>query len=292
MKGESTGLCRLLSALICAALMLALGACGDRYGEGYAAGQADAERALTEAARQEGYAAGYEAGREDGYAMGAQESAPSAEKEPAETLPEGFVWVTDVVPEAILEIRYYSTFNFVGRRIDGYEAPMAILTEEAAAALKAVSDDLMARGYRIKLYDAYRPQRAVDDFIGWARQPGGDAMRPYFYPELEKADLFARGYVSAKSGHSRGSTVDVTLVDMATGREMDMGGGFDYFGKLSHSEQTAGLTEEQIGNRRLLRETMTAHGFRSLATEWWHFTLENEPYPDTYFDFPVALPGQ
>lgn len=202
-------------------------------------------------------------------------------------LPSGFVHVTERVPDAILEIRYHSTYNFVGKRIDGYVAPEAILTEEAAAALRKASDALKERGYRLKIYDAYRPQRAVDHFMRWAADRNDVKMRAVFYPELDKSVLFDQGYIAAKSGHSRGSTVDLTLVESVTGREADMGGVFDYFGRCSHSGFTEGLTPAQIANRRILREAMVAAGFKPLAEEWWHFTLKDEPYPDRYFDFPV-----
>ena len=202
----------------------------------------------------------------------------------------GFVSVTDVIPDAILEIRYYSTFNFVGQRIDAYEAPVAYLTREAAYALKQVSDELKGMGYRIKIFDAYRPQAAVDHFKRWAADPGAVEMKPYFYPDIEKSELFAKGYIAGRSGHSRGSTVDLTMVDMVSGRETDMGSGFDLFGELSHAEHTQGLTKEQIENRAILRRAMTNHGFRPMASEWWHFTLVNEPYPHTYFDFPITFP--
>jgi len=204
----------------------------------------------------------------------------------------GFVMVTDVIPDAILEMRYYSTFNFVGERIDGYESPVALLTEEAATALKNVNNDLMKQGYRIKIYDAYRPQAAVDHFRSWAKDLDDTEMKEYFYPELDKSVLFKQGYIASKSGHSRGSTVDLTIVDMKTGIDVDMGSGFDYFGEVSHPNAAAGLTQEQINNRKILREAMIRHGFRPISTEWWHFTLNNEPYPDTYFDFPVTMPEQ
>ena len=197
-----------------------------------------------------------------------------------------FVLLTDVVPDAILEIRYYSTYNFVGDRIDGYEEPLAFLTKEAAAALKEVSDELMAKGYRLKIYDAYRPQKAVTHFMKWALDPDDARMKEYFYPELEKDVLFPRGYIMEHSGHSRGSTVDLTLFDMATEKEADMGGTFDYFGRLSHPDYKD-ITDEQYANRMILREAMMAHGFKPLAEEWWHFTLKDEPYPNTYFTFPV-----
>ncbi len=197
-----------------------------------------------------------------------------------------FVLLSEAVPDAILEIRYYSTYNFVGDRIDGYEEPLAFLTKEAAAALKDVSDDLAARGYRLKIYDAYRPQMAVTRFMNWALDPEDIRMKEYFYPELDKDVLFPQGYIAAHSGHSRGSTVDLTLFDMKTEKEVDMGGTFDYFGELSHPDYTD-ISEDQYANRMLLREAMLSHGFRPLPEEWWHFTLEDEPYPDTYFTFPV-----
>ena len=197
-----------------------------------------------------------------------------------------FVLLSDVVPDAILEIRYYSTYNFVGERIDGYEEPIALLTEEAADALREVSDDLMEQGYRLKIYDAYRPTEAVENFVDWAKDTGDTRMKEYFYPELDKSVLFRQGYIGRRSGHSRGSTVDLTLFDMDTEKEVDMGGTFDYFGEISHPDYR-GITQEQYDNRMILREAMTAHGFKPLATEWWHFTLRNEPYPDTYFTFPV-----
>jgi D-alanyl-D-alanine dipeptidase len=198
----------------------------------------------------------------------------------------GFVLLSEAVPDAILEIRYYSTYNFVGDRIDGYEQPTALLTREAAAALRLVSDDLARKGYRPKIYDAYRPQKAVTHFMNWAKDANDTRMKPYFYPELDKSVLFAQGYIMEHSGHSRGSTLDLTLFDMKTEKEVDMGGTFDYFGKRSHPD-FKGVTKEQHANRMLLREAMLARGFKPLAEEWWHFTLADEPYPDTYFTFPV-----
>ena len=199
----------------------------------------------------------------------------------------GFVLLSEAVPDVILEIRYYSTYNFVGDRIDGYEEPVAILSKEAAEALKQVSDELVAKGYRLKIFDAYRPQKAVTHFMNWALDKDDMRMKEYFYPELEKDVLFPQGYIMEHSGHSRGSTVDLTLFDMGAGKEVDMGGTFDYFGELSHPDYTD-LTEEQYKSRMLLREVMMKYGFRPLPEEWWHFTLENEPYPDTYFTFPVS----
>ncbi len=198
----------------------------------------------------------------------------------------GFVLLTDVVPDAILEIRYYSTFNFVGDRIDGYEQPTALITKEAANALKKVSDQLKEQGYLIKVFDVYRPQKAVTNFMNWAKDVDDTRMKEYFYPDLEKDTLFEQGYIAEKSGHSRGSTIDLTLFDMKSGKEVDMGGTFDFFGEISHPDYT-GITAEQYNNRMILRKAMVDNGFKPLEEEWWHFTLENEPYPDTYFTFPV-----
>lgn len=198
-----------------------------------------------------------------------------------------FVLLSDAVPDAILEIRYYSTYNFVGDRIDGYEEPCALLTKEAAAKLKEVSDELVSKGYRLKIFDAYRPQKAVTHFMNWAKDINDTRMKKYFYPELDKSVLFDQGYIAEKSGHSRGSTVDLTLFDMTTEKEVDMGGTFDYFGQLSHPDYKQ-ITAQQYENRMILRNAMLAHGFKPLDEEWWHFTLENEPYPDTYFTFPVS----
>ena len=218
-----------------------------------------------------------------------------------------FVNLTDVVPDAILEIRYYGTYNFVGTRIDGYELPTALLTKQAADSLKAVSDDVMAQGYRLKIYDAYRPQKAVDHFVRWSKDISDTKMKSYFYPDLDKSVLFAQDYIMEKSGHTRGSTLDLTLFDMQTEKELDMGGTFDWFGPESHPDfcgnpetgQYTGdntkspaspkrsITEQQFRNRMILRRAMLAHGFKALDSEWWHFTLRDEPFPDTYFTFPV-----
>lgn len=203
-----------------------------------------------------------------------------------EQMPEGFVLLSEVVPDVIQEIRYHSTYNFVGTRVDGYEEPVAIITRPAAEALKAVNKELMAAGYRIKVYDTYRPQRAVSHFVRWAKVIGDTLTKQSFYPEVDKRNLFKLGFIASKSGHSRGSTIDLTLVDAQSGKELDMGGVFDYFGELSHPTYQ-GITKEQQANRQLLRNVMLKHGFKPLHTEWWHFTLKDEPYPDTYFDFPI-----
>ncbi len=200
--------------------------------------------------------------------------------------PSGFVSVSEAIPDVLLDVRYYSTYNFVGARVDGYEAPVVLLTKEAAAALRLVSDDLRAQGLRLIIYDGYRPQRAVDHFVRWAEDIADVRMKPVFYPDVDKADLFDKGFIARRSGHSRGSTVDLTLLDERTGMLLDMGGPFDFFGELSHPAYT-GVTPAQHANRMLLQSAMVQRGFRPLSTEWWHFTLLNEPYPDTFFDFPV-----
>lgn len=297
---------RMLSVLCCAVLALLLASCGQRqYDEGYQAGYARAEESIRKPAYNSGYEEGYAQGRGEGYTQGYEQGLADGvlpEQETAEPEPEqteepvadyeryGFVLVTDVIPDVILEMRYYSTFNFVGERIDSYKAPVAYLTKEAAAALAKVSEDLMEQGYRIKIYDAYRPQSAVNHFKVWAADLEDTRMKEYFYPELDKSVLFYKGYIASKSGHSRGSTVDLTIVDMKTGREVDMGGGFDFFGEISHPSRTEGLTQAQINNRYILHDAMVANGFKALSTEWWHFTLADEPYPDTYFDFPITMP--
>ena len=203
------------------------------------------------------------------------------------TDPSGFVLLADYVPQIVQEIRYYSTYNFIGDRIDGYEEPCALLTIEAARALKAVSSEMIVQGYRLKVFDAYRPACAVKHFVLWGIEDQDLRMKPYFYPELEKQELFVKGYIAKQSSHSRGSTVDLTLLDMRTGKELDMGSPFDLFSEVSHPDDR-GITEEQYANRMLLQHAMVRCGFRPIDCEWWHFTLENEPYPDTYFEFPVS----
>ena len=201
--------------------------------------------------------------------------------------PSGFVVLADYVPDIIQEIRYHSSYNFIGERIDGYEEPIALMSLEAARALKDVSRELFVMGYRLKVFDAYRPVRAVRQFVLWGIEDTDVRMKPYFYPDLEKQELFQTGYISKKSSHSRGSAVDLTLFDMKTGKEVDMGGPFDYFSELSHPDYK-GITEDQYRNRMLLQKTMMRNGFVPYDCEWWHFMLDNEPYPDTYFEFPVA----
>ncbi|MBE7004144.1 MAG: peptidase M15 [Ruminococcaceae bacterium] len=201
--------------------------------------------------------------------------------------PSGFVLLADYVPHIVQEIRYYSTYNFIGERIDGYEEPCALLTKEAARALKAVSSEMFVQGYRLKVFDAYRPACAVKQFVLWGIEDQDIRMKPYFYPELEKQELFAKGYIAKQSSHSRGSAVDLTLLDMKTGKELDMGSPFDLFSEASHPDYK-GVTDEQYENRMLLQHVMVRNGFAPIDCEWWHFALKDEPYPDTYFAFPVS----
>ena len=201
--------------------------------------------------------------------------------------PSGFVVLADYVPHIVQEIRYYSTYNFIGERIDGYEEPCALLTKEAARALKSVSNEMIVQGYRLKIFDAYRPACAVKHFVLWGIEDQDIRMKPYFYPDLQKQELFEKGYIAKKSSHSRGSTVDLTLLDMSTGKELDMGSPFDLFSVVSHPDYKD-ITEQQYENRMILQRAMVRNGFEPIDCEWWHFTLRDEPYPDTYFKFPVS----
>lgn len=201
-------------------------------------------------------------------------------------LPKGFVYVKDVIPDIELEMRYFGNNNFVGNPIPGYEAEKAILSKPAAVALANVQQELQNQGYCLKIFDAYRPQQAVDFFIKWARDEGDTLKKSQFYPEVDKRDLFSLGYIASKSGHSRGSTVDLTLIDAQTGKEVDMGAAYDFFGIISHHD-TDKITPEQRERRQLLKKVMQKQGFHSYPKEWWHYTFLPEPYPNTFFDFPV-----
>lgn len=200
--------------------------------------------------------------------------------------PNSFVYIKDIIPNAVIDLRYYGENNFVGAPIDGYLAPNPVLTKNAVIALKKVQDELNLYSLGIKIYDAYRPQTAVDHFKRWAQDPKDTKMKAEYYPDINKSEIHTYGFIAHKSGHSRGSTVDLTIVDLNTGEELDMGSSFDFFGNISASE-FKNLTAEQRSNRILLRSIMEKNGFKHYKAEWWHFTLNNEPYPDTYFDFPV-----
>ena len=201
--------------------------------------------------------------------------------------PSGFVLLADFVPGIVQEIRYYSTYNFIGDRIDGYEEPVALLTKEAARALKAAANEAIVQGYRLKIFEAYRPASAVRHFVLWGIEDLDLRMKPYFYPDLEKQELFKQGYIAKQSSHSRGSAVDLTLLDMRTGKEVDMGSPFDLFSEVSHPDSQV-VTKAQYENRMFLQKLMVRNGFQPIDCEWWHFSLKNEPYPDVYFEFPVS----
>ena len=201
-------------------------------------------------------------------------------------LPQGFVYLDEVIPTAQYEIRYYGDNNFVGKRIDGYRAPLAIFSRTGATALKKVSEDLDRKGYNLKIYDAYRPQMAVNHFVRWSGIATDIKMKQHYYPQLDKRNLFKLGFIARKSGHSRGSTVDLTIVHKDTGVEVDMGSPYDFFGDISYYDTTL-INKTQKANRAILKEAMMKQGFKPYSKEWWHFTLIKEPYPKQYFNFKV-----
>ncbi|MGJ5642280.1 M15 family metallopeptidase [Formosa sp. S-31] len=201
-------------------------------------------------------------------------------------LPNGFVYINNVDSTIQLELRYCTDYNFVGTPIHGYNKAVGIVTVKTAEALKAVQKELQSKNLSLRIYDAYRPQEAVNHFITWAKKLNDTIMKPYFYPDVDKRYLFRDGYIASKSRHSSGSTVDLTLADLKTGAPVDMGSNYDFFGEPSWVEYD-NLTPVQKQNRQLLQNVMQKHGFRSYSKEWWHFTLRNEPFKDQYFNFPV-----
>ena len=204
----------------------------------------------------------------------------------AQSRPAGFIDAATVVPNLVVDMRYFGADNFVGRRIDGYERPVCLLTRQAVAALAKVARELAPRGLALKAFDCYRPARAVAHFLRWARDPADTARKAEHYPELDKRDLFRAGYLASRSGHSRGSTVDLTLARRLDGAELDLGTPFDFFGpRAAPSDRNVGAAAQ--ANRKILADAMRRGGFRPHPREWWHFTLRGEPYPDRYFDFPV-----
>jgi D-alanyl-D-alanine dipeptidase len=201
-------------------------------------------------------------------------------------LPDGFVYVEEIIPDIEVKLSYYSHHNFVGDTIDGYRANKLILTRETAVALAKVQSYLQYQNLCLVVFDGYRPQAAVDHFVRWANDLNDTLMKSVFYPEVEKQYLFSDGYIASKSGHSRGSTLDLGLINGNSGELIDMGTPFDFFGEASGIDYL-NLTDTQIKNRQILQEAMQRFGFRNYPMEWWHFTLRNEPFTDTYFDFPV-----
>lgn len=201
-------------------------------------------------------------------------------------LPEGFVYAKTIIPDLDVELRYFTTNNFVGDTIDGYNAHVLILTTTTAEKLKLVQDELQQQNLCLKVYDGYRPQGAVNHFIRWARDLNDTINKSQFYPDVNKRNLFKEGYIASRSGHSRGSTLDLTITNGETGEPLDMGSPYDYFGEQSWVNYE-GITEEQKANRQLLQTVMLKHNFRNYPKEWWHFTLRWELFPETYFDFEV-----
>lgn len=201
-------------------------------------------------------------------------------------IPSAFVNLKKLIPNLELDLRYKGNHNFMGRPVKGYEANKLYITLEAATALQKVQKELNQEGLGIKVFDAYRPQKAVQDFMEWAKNIDDTIAKKEFYPEVDKKDLFVLGYIAEKSGHSRGSTVDLTIIELSNKKEIDMGSAFDFFGIQSHHDYTL-LSEQQIANRQKLRTIMEKNGFKTIEEEWWHYTLKNEPFPETYFDFPI-----
>jgi len=202
-------------------------------------------------------------------------------------IPNSFVKVSTVIPNLNVKLRYYTANNFVGDTIEGYKSNTLYLTKAAAKQLKFVQDELQKQNLCLKVYDGYRPQRAVNHFVRWARDIKDTLMKSEFYPKVKKRNLFKSGYISSKSGHSRGSTVDLTIVDGETGIPLDMGSPFDFFGEQSWFAYSK-ISDEQKKNRSLLKAIMSKHGFRNYSKEWWHFTLRGEPFPKTFFDFEIV----
>ncbi len=204
----------------------------------------------------------------------------------AQTGHEGFVQIHEVIPNVVYDIRYYSADNFVGARVDGYLKPTAYISREAATALKKVQEKLNEQGLGLKVFDAYRPQKAVDHFVRWGEVVDDTLTKRKYYPEINKARVFELGYVAKRSGHTRGSTIDLTIINLETKEELNMGSPWDFFGPVSHHD-TDMVSQFHTDNRNKLRSLMLQYGFKEYANEWWHYTLKDEPYPDTYFDFNV-----
>lgn len=209
----------------------------------------------------------------------AQDIAPSA-------LPKGFGDLEKAIPGIVVDIRYTTNNNFLGRPVDGYHAPKAILSTKAIEAVQKIQAELNKEGLGLKVFDAYRPQRAVNHFVRWAKDINDTIAKSAFYPDVDKRNLFKDGFIASRSGHSRGSTIDLTIIDLKTGEELDMGTPFDFFGEQSHHD-FAKLSETKKQNRKKLRNIMEKHGFKAYAKEWWHYTLKDEPFPVTYFDFVI-----
>lgn len=201
-------------------------------------------------------------------------------------LPDGFVYVKTIIPDLHVDLRYNTKNNFIGKRIDGYQSNKLILTNETAIALKNVQDELKGQNLCLMVFDGYRPQKAVNHFMRWAKKLNDTLNKQAYYPDVDKLNLFVEDYIATRSGHSKGSTVDVTIIDVSTGKPLDMGSNYDFFGKASWVNYQH-ITDVQKENRQRLQTVMLKHGFKNYPKEWWHFTLKNEPFPNTYFNFPV-----
>ena len=204
----------------------------------------------------------------------------------AQKLPKGFVYLKDLVPSIKIELRYFSNHNFIGKPINGYKSNRLIITKEAGLSLKKIQQELLKKELSLKIFDAYRPQQAVSHFVAWAKVLNDTLMKNEYYPRVAKSNLFKSGYIASKSGHSRGSTVDLTIINTKTDTALDMGSPYDFFGIESHPKYQH-ISNQQKKNRMLLRKVMLANGFKPYKYEWWHFTLIKEPFPNTYFKFPV-----
>ena len=200
-------------------------------------------------------------------------------------IPKEFLYLEEYISHIEIDLKYFTNNNFIGSKINGYKSNKCIITKDAANALKHVQNDLKHFGYGIKIFDAYRPQRAVDHFVKWAKN-SNRKMKSIHYPNINKKQLFKEGYIASRSGHSRGSTVDLTIIELNNGQELDMGTIYDYFGEESWVD-FSDLNQDQRTNRALLQSVMKKYGFKSLKEEWWHFTLQNEPFPNKYFNFNV-----
>lgn len=201
-------------------------------------------------------------------------------------LPKDFVYLSDIDSTIQKELRYFTNNNFIGKQIDGYKKSRIIISKKAAEALAKVQQELKSMNLSLKVFDAYRPQRAVNHFVRWAKVSNDTLMKQQYYPDIPKKDLFKLGYIAEKSGHTRGSTVDLTVVDITSNQELDMGSTYDFFGDISHPFYQK-ITKEQKSNRMLLRKLMITYGFKPYAQEWWHFTLSGEPFPNQYFNFEI-----
>jgi D-alanyl-D-alanine dipeptidase len=201
-------------------------------------------------------------------------------------LPQGFAYLENIAPSIKIELRYLSDNNFIGKPIEGYKSNCLIVSLETADLLKKIQQEALKKGFTLKIFDAYRPQQAVDQFVKWAKILNDTLMKRHYYPAVAKSELLKQGYIASKSGHSRGSTVDITLINTKTEKELDMGSAYDFFGIQSHPF-FKGISKKQTENRMLLRKIMVDNGFQPYANEWWHFTLKKEPFPKTYFNFSI-----